>query len=72
MVDKGSGAHEEIDLRHAEEPQDEAHEEDGQLPDGLNQEKVDEKLQYLVISLEPLHTFITPFCHILTIIWAQM
>ena len=56
MMDEGSGAHEEVDLRHAEEPEDEAHKEKRQLTDGLNQEKVDEKLQDFVITLKPLHT----------------
>lgn len=56
MMDEGSGAHEEVDLRHTEEPEDEAHKEERQLTDGLNQEKVDEKLQDFVITLKPLHT----------------
>ena len=55
MVNKGSGAHEEVNLRHAEESEDKAYEEDCQLSNSLNQEEVDEKLQNLVICLEPLH-----------------
>ena len=69
VVGEGSGVYEKVSLWHAEETQDDAYEEYGQLPNSLNQEKVDEKLQYFIICLEPFHAVM---CYLHAVFGAQM
>ena len=64
VVDEGGGVHEQVELGHAEDAEQQTNQIDGDVAKYLNQEKIDEKLKNFIICLEPfihltLFSFVT-------------